>query len=1163
MKKNRIETSFMRGVQRLVATTLIAGATVLSGQTAVDPETSADTLRSSMPALKGGMLTTVVDVMPAGALYVLRSDDWYYFWVLDTALDQLKLVDLTMVDIHAPHLLKVNLNPDISGVFYADNLVDDDGHVRIDFQGELTDGRIAIPMNVDYFSPLELYANAPGAVVNIGPGTPELLDIKNTQAQIYAAVDTAMLDVQVHSDDFIAQMQSHLVAGHNQAQADGVFGEALMAQAESDTQLQLDTLLQWLDADVVATENAVNAAAAEVNQTLANVDVSVNECMLNLLKTFSGLGDKLMNSAEASFDETEQDNQAFESMVVGVERQLGRGDEMFTACVAGLEVLADYQPPQTVDETAYENSAAQIDAMQNQNEADVSAWQSVLENTWQAFADGIDSDAMLDAVSTSMHHFDPWISDKFLLDDGTYPDRPGYFSKHLSGANTKQSRIGDDLKGAEVLCENETFNIKFNLGVVQVVIGTWWDDQIVGSDQHSLILALPGDDCVEAHDGIDVVVGMAGDDVLYGGDHHDLILAGRGEDEVHGGAGKHYSFTISGIDFEVAIGNLIFGGAGNDTVFGGEMAADMGDDGTVDPDGFADLILGDGFWLAAAAGDDLLIGEGGIDIIIGQDGNDTLTNTDNGVITVASVPLPFGSFFWGNDGNDTVVGSNTPNLIGVLGDFIFTNDGLDTVFAGSGRDFIFTGFGDDTGDGGSGNDFVFTRGGDDNFNGGAGVDLIFGGDGADILNGGPGIFDLIIGSNGNDNLSGGPGMDFIIAGTGDDNGFGNDGPDLIVGGGGNDRLFGNASFDVLIGNRGNDLLHGNDGPDLLIGGHQSDNLFGDDGPDLLIGNDNDEDLVETLFGGAGVDLIIGGAGNDQIQGQDGLDLVIAGPGDDVVSGGNGTDLLIGSDGVDQIDGDAGLDVIIGSAGNDLLSGGDGSDLIIGGAGADLINGQNNGDLIFGGADNDVISGDAGLDLLSGGNGCDNLMGGGETDLLLGGANSDRLVGDAQLNILLGGDGDDHVFGGPVTDVVLGNSGADNLHGNGGGDLVLGGSGADRVNGGDGNDLLLGGSDNDRLNAGNGTDLLLANSGQDRLLMHLGRNFGFGGSGNDVLDAYLSGADDRDFEFGNGGNDTLTGNQTNQRDIRIGGAGSDNKQWNTTLVTAGEFVVPAWTPVPCN
>ena len=34
--------------------------------------------------------------------------------------------------------------------------------------------------------------------------------------------------------------------------------------------------------------------------------------------------------------------------------------------------------------------------------------------------------------------------------------------------------------------------------LVGVVIGTWWDDQIITGNEPNLILALPGDDCVEA-----------------------------------------------------------------------------------------------------------------------------------------------------------------------------------------------------------------------------------------------------------------------------------------------------------------------------------------------------------------------------------------------------------------------------------------------------------------------------------------------------------------------------------------------------------------------------------------------------------------------------------------------------------------------------------------
>jgi|GEM_PF-514143 ELWxxDGT repeat protein len=134
------------------------------------------------------------------------------------------------------------------------------------------------------------------------------------------------------------------------------------------------------------------------------------------------------------------------------------------------------------------------------------------------------------------------------------------------------------------------------------------------------------------------------------------------------------------------------GGAGNDTLYGGE---------------FDDQLAGD-------SGDDKLYGRGGNDTIFGGTGND---------------------YIEGGDGQDTLLcglGDDTAKG-GAGADYIDGSDGADrfeggadddTMFGGAGNDVLFGGAGNDTMNGEDGNDFL-DGGGEANdwYNGGKGNDL--------------------------------------------------------------------------------------------------------------------------------------------------------------------------------------------------------------------------------------------------------------------------------------------------------------------------------------------------------------------------------------------------------------------------------------------------------
>jgi Tol biopolymer transport system component len=170
------------------------------------------------------------------------------------------------------------------------------------------------------------------------------------------------------------------------------------------------------------------------------------------------------------------------------------------------------------------------------------------------------------------------------------------------------------------------------------------------------------------------------------------------------------------------------------------------------------------------------------------------------------------------------------------------------------------------------------------------------------------------------------------------------------------------------------------------------------------------------------------------------------------------------------------------------------------------------------AGNDTIVGGIGNDILDGGTGNDSLVGGlGDDTYYVDSYRGDKIVenlnegidtvissqsyrlGNNLENLTLTGTASQGI-GNSIDNVITGNSGANNLQGQAGNDTIYGGAGNDNLNGNNGNDSLYG---------GNGNDILVGERGSDFLS---------GGNGNDLLVGY--------------------GNASGERDILVGGAGSD-------------------------
>ncbi|MBS0126803.1 hypothetical protein [Thetidibacter halocola] len=729
---------------------------------------------------------------------------------------------------------------------------------------------------------------------------------------------------------------------------------------------------------------------------------------------------------------------------------------------------------------------------------------------------------------------------------------------------------------------------------VENLIGTRFDDRLIGDDRANLFSDGEGDDIVQGGGGDDGFAYADGTDDWDGGAGRDTanfssfrfaadidldtgVMRSSNATDLAGGA-LTARVTMTAIEYAIgsSFGDALRGDAADNALSGW-----AGDD-TLDGRDGNDTLFG-------GAGNDLLLAGAGADSLNGGDGVDTLSYADSDA--AVTVDLRAGSGGGGHAEGDRVEGIE--HLIGSAHADMLTGDG--------GANTLVGGAGDDTVAGGGGNDVFLHGGGEDSWQGGDGQDLAdFATHGAaieaDLLAGqirtqdapdlsgsvwrmlahvthlenvtGTAFADSLIGDAlanhlaagaGNDRLSGGSANDTLDGGAGDDTLIGGRGDDDLRGGAGRDLVsyedamtgvfaslrapgvnVGDAEGDTYVdiediaGSALDDTLTGDNGVNMILGGDGHDRLDGAGHDDVLDGGDGND----TIIGGKGRDRAFMGGGADLFQdngqgGNSGRDTVYGGDGNDTVQGGNGDDVFHG---------DAGNDKIFARLGNDAVFGGDGDDTIDGGDGADTVVGGNGRDKVFLGGGNDVFTdnqegGLEGRDTVSGGGGADTIQGGNGDDSFFGGAGNDSILGRLGNDTLSGNLGDDVLIGGDGDDVISGAGGNDDLKGDSGNDQLFGGTGADTLSAGTGNDTVTGGDGRDLTYLGDGDDLFIDNAqdgvnGQDTVFGNAGNDIVGGGAGNDEF----HGQDGNDRLLGRLGDDKLYGG--NQNDTMDGGDGND-------------------------
>lgn len=1152
----------------IAATALVSAAAVQAGTAAPAVVGTAARVASQSGVAKSGVATSVaakatadisVSIVGTGALYLSRDTAALNFWLVDAAAGTVQRKASLSFDPTIDQIIAIELGDAVTGVFFADNLRVAGDQFRLAFRGDIADGGIAMPLKAGALAPLAAIT-VPDEIVAVDPSQTDLLALIDTQHQIFARVHDV---TQMQSDQielFKLEAQNELVDFYETQIHEGPVGRAILDDAAAGIQAQHDAFLAQVNADLAELQGKAAQISQAGNEQIARYGGPVLQCINGQVAKISERMKSLDARLSTIVDETYSERT--EAEIAATEAEFQRNETALLACIDTLG-FENYAPTVNVNEegAGYQPIATAAQALLDDIEPRVEAWRVALE------AAGMDKGARIEntAIATNAAAFDSyfseWASPTYTSEDPIgVPSLPGTRAKRLQDIRAATAALDGDakaaagVKGGEVLCDAETWNFEFNIGAASVVIGTPWDDNIVTGSNINLVFALRGDDCIETHAGYDLVLAGPGADTVYAGDDHDVVLGGRDNDEIHGGAGNSYTVTAGPVVLEFDLGNLLIGQAGDDRIFGGEVAADRGDDGNVDDHGYTDFVFGDALLFGHPAGNDVIDGEMGIDFLFGQQGNDQIMNIVPGVFGVDGLDVPFGTFFFGGIGNDTLIGSNTTvaGVFPLLGDFMFGNDGNDIISANAGMDFVFGANGDDRIDAGRDMDFAFGSDGNDSVVGNDGMDLVTGNLGNDVVRGSAGLIDLVFGGEGNDSLFGDDGMDLVFGRDGVDTISGGNGIDLIFGAADADLIDGNAGIDLVFGGPAEDTINGGDDIDLLFGGSESDTIRGGNGTDVIFGNDNSQKKDEFLYGEAGIDLMFGNSGNDVMEGGADLDLMFGNRGDDKMSGNDGTDLVFGNTGMDLINGNAGLDILFGGSEWDVINGGADTDIVFGGDGCDAIDGGDGADILFGGDYMDLIVGGNSLDIVFGGAGKDHVQGGNDADFLFGGDDDDYLAGDGSLDVTFGGSGNDHMLGGSGLDLMFGGNGNDYARGDDDADFIFGGDNNDIIDGAGGSDFMLAGSGDDKVNSGTGTDFSFGNGGADRLRAVEDRNFAFGGSGNDVVDGYSTSSDPWDLLSGGADNDSITGNQSSTRDLRLGGSGSDTKVWNTTYVSASEF-----------
>lgn len=405
----------------------------------------------------------------------------------------------------------------------------------------------------------------------------------------------------------------------------------------------------------------------------------------------------------------------------------------------------------------------------------------------------------------------------------------------------------------------------------QTFNGGWGDDVIYISapSTHNAAHGMYGDDWIGLSGYYNTITGGAGNDTISGG---------QGFADINGGIGNDW-ITASGFF------NTIIGGAGNDTIYGGDgllrLEGGEGDD--------ALIAYGNNNTIIGGAGNDSVWGGQGNSSIDGGEGNNVVyIDGWNNQVTVGHG----NNLIQDLDGQGTITAGNGNNVVALLGwnNMLTLGNGNNHVLVSwGGNTTITTGNGNNVIELSGWNNLVTTGSGDDSIWAGMGMSTIDSGAGHDqVWLGGSGASRATLGAGDDVAYTGGAFADTLIGGLGNDQFVLVDGSTIIIEnpGEGIDTVWVNFTGYTLAANTefgriygaSNVALTGNGLDNGLVAFGTGSTLDGDAGDDGLWGTSN----AETFKGGLGNDAIYSFGGMDRyvydaaVWGHDGIAGWVAG-----------------------------------------------------------------------------------------------------------------------------------------------------------------------------------------------------------------------------------------------------------------------------------------------
>ena len=392
----------------------------------------------------------------------------------------------------------------------------------------------------------------------------------------------------------------------------------------------------------------------------------------------------------------------------------------------------------------------------------------------------------------------------------------------------------------------------------------------------------------------------SGNNTIIGGcNANNVIFGGFGSDTIWGGAKEDYIFGDGGrftVDSYVASAYDLFDEGGSDVIYGLDsndfICAGTGDDFIKGGDGTDIIYAGQGDdTIHGGSGNDFIYGNDGVDVIFG----DTPSNEEMVVVTknntAGVMPYAYASRNLTEDAKLDEVKTRSV-LNDSIEEYTSSREEMKTLYSQLGFEWsilenavkvkVTKGMTAEAVAALNLNDTTYDEFFKDEFRsqvkkyvngtGESYSDVIDGGNGSDVIFGDDGAKQI----SGNDDIKGGAGNDIIDGDAGDDVIYGGTGDDIIYGGLGNDTLDGEADNDIVMGDEGWNAESGKSGyqegseeGSWFADRNDAKKIFGDTIEAFSNNFGLNQNSVSKSVGGD--DVIITGSGNDIVDGQSGND----------------------------------------------------------------------------------------------------------------------------------------------------------------------------------------------------------------------------------------------------------------------------------------------------